>query len=338
MKVSIIVPVYNASEYLNKCLDSIIEQTFKKLEIILVNDGSTDNSIDIINEYAKKDKRIIIIDKENEGVSIARNTGIKRSTGEYITFVDSDDYLEKDAIEKMYNIVTSKNVDIVRSNYQVHYNNTNKVDVGNLFGYENKVYNSKEIKNDIIPLLLSGKIPCFIYLLMIKRELLFKTKLFPLNIHMMEDVVLYIDLFTKSSNIYILGNVTYNINFNELGATNNKKNYERNVFNILDVNSYLKEILKREKLLNKENILLLNNSNSEAITDFIFKQYLYGDNSIELCKKLSNDNVMNDIINNIDKKKINIQRRIIVKLIKKRKFKTLKIYFKFRKFLRKLKG
>lgn len=338
MKVSIIVPVYNSYKYLNKCLDSIINQTFKDIEIIIVNDGSTDKSINIINDYAKKDKRIVVIDKENEGVSIARNTGIKKSKGEYITFVDSDDYLELEAIEKLYNTIISKKVDIVRSNYQVHYKNSNHIDIGNLYNLGNKIYDNKEIRKEIIPMILSSKIPCFICLLMIKRELLLKTKLFPIDIHMMEDVILYLDLMTKANNLYMLDCVTYNIYFNEDSATNNKKNYERNILNVLEVNKYLKEILQKEKLSSKENILLLNNSNSEAITDFIFKQYLSGNDYMKICKELSINELMDNIVNDIDKKKINIQRRIIINLIKKRKFKTLKLYFKFRKFLRKLKG
>ncbi|MGL6057799.1 MAG: glycosyltransferase family 2 protein, partial [Culicoidibacterales bacterium] len=82
--VSVVVPVYNVAQYLPKCLDSIVNQTYKNLEIILVNDGSTDNSLEIIHEYAKKDSRIMVIDQENGGLSDARNTGVKQINGEYI--------------------------------------------------------------------------------------------------------------------------------------------------------------------------------------------------------------------------------------------------------------
>lgn len=91
--ISIIVPVYNAEKYLQKCLDSILEQTYQNLEIIIVNDGSTDNSGQICQEYEKKDSRIIYIEKENGGVSDTRNTGLDRMTGSYVTFVDSDDWV-----------------------------------------------------------------------------------------------------------------------------------------------------------------------------------------------------------------------------------------------------
>ena len=115
--VSIILPIYNAEKYLERCLESIITQTYANIEIILINDGSTDNSINIIKEYAIKDSRIIIIDKENEGVSVARNIGILKARGKYICFVDADDYIEKSMIEKMKCCIDKENVDLVRINY-----------------------------------------------------------------------------------------------------------------------------------------------------------------------------------------------------------------------------
>lgn len=99
--ISIIIPVYNASKYIEKCLESIINQTYQSIEIIVINDGSKDNSLEILNEYASKDNRIKVIDKENGGVSSARNLGIDKATGKYIMFIDSDDYIEKDMLEVM---------------------------------------------------------------------------------------------------------------------------------------------------------------------------------------------------------------------------------------------
>ena len=106
-KVSIVIPVYNASEYLKECIDSVINQTYKNLEIILVNDNSTDNSINIINSF--RDKRIKVINfNENKGVSIARNRGVEVSTGNLICFLDSDDYWYKDKIEKQVEFIKDK--------------------------------------------------------------------------------------------------------------------------------------------------------------------------------------------------------------------------------------
>ena len=110
--VSIIVPVYNVEKYLRECLESIINQTFQDIEIICVNDGSTDNSRKILTEYAQTDSRIKITDKENGGLSSARNAGLKIAQGEFISFIDSDDWVDKTMIEKLYNNIRALNTDI----------------------------------------------------------------------------------------------------------------------------------------------------------------------------------------------------------------------------------
>lgn len=110
--ISIIIPVYNAEKYLKKCIDSILDQTYSNLEIIIVNDGSKDNSLDIINEYATKDSRIKVCNKENGGVSSARNEGINKANGTYVMFIDADDYIEKDMLKKMYDCIEENNAGI----------------------------------------------------------------------------------------------------------------------------------------------------------------------------------------------------------------------------------
>lgn len=117
--ISIIVPVYNVSEYLPRCLDSLINQTYKNIEIILVNDGSTDNSLEICKKYAEKDLRIKVIDKENGGISSARNTGIAEASGEWIGFVDSDDYIEPCTYEIALNTALEKNTKLVQWNLNI---------------------------------------------------------------------------------------------------------------------------------------------------------------------------------------------------------------------------
>lgn len=112
IKYSVIVPVYNAEKYLEKCLDSIINQSFDNFELILVNDGSNDKSLHILKDYAKKDKRIILIDQKNQGVSSARNRGISEAKGEYLMFVDSDDYIDLKTLEIIDK--STNGVDIIR--------------------------------------------------------------------------------------------------------------------------------------------------------------------------------------------------------------------------------
>ncbi|MCM1338112.1 MAG: glycosyltransferase, partial [Muribaculaceae bacterium] len=111
-KVSIIVPVYNVEAYLRQALDSILCQTFTDIEVICVNDGSTDSSLKILQKYAQKDKRFVIINQNNSGVSVARNKGLDSATSDYVMFLDSDDYLLPEAVETAYQKISAENGDI----------------------------------------------------------------------------------------------------------------------------------------------------------------------------------------------------------------------------------
>lgn len=121
-KVSIIVPVYNMEKYLEKCMDSLVNQTLEDIEIIVINDGSTDNSINILNQYKNEyPNKIIVIDQKNKGISAARNIGIDKANGKYIGFVDSDDYVKLDMYEKLYNKIEKSKSDIVVCNYTKYF-------------------------------------------------------------------------------------------------------------------------------------------------------------------------------------------------------------------------
>ncbi len=111
-KVSVIVPVYNVEKYIHKCVDSILNQTMRELEVVLVDDGAQDNSGKICDEYAEKDQRVRVIHKENGGQSDARNVGCKEAVGDYILFIDSDDYVEHTMIERLYNMAKEHQVDM----------------------------------------------------------------------------------------------------------------------------------------------------------------------------------------------------------------------------------
>ena len=115
--ISIIVPVYNVEKYLSKCIDSIINQTYKNIEIILIDDGSTDSSGAICDKYALVDSRIHVLHIENSGVSNARNVGLNHATGDYIGFVDSDDYIEPNMYELLLEELIADDVDVVQCNH-----------------------------------------------------------------------------------------------------------------------------------------------------------------------------------------------------------------------------
>ncbi len=116
-KVSILVPICNVEKYLAQCLDSLVNQTLREIEIICINDGSTDNSLSIINDFATKDNRIVIIDKPNSGYGDSMNRGLSIAKGEYIGIVESDDFADVSMFEKLYKLTDNSSIDIVRSNY-----------------------------------------------------------------------------------------------------------------------------------------------------------------------------------------------------------------------------
>ena len=144
--ISIVVPIYNVENYLRQCLDSIVSQTYQNFECLLINDGSPDNSEDICREYVDKDSRFKYFDKENGGVSSARNLGIERSGGAYITFIDSDDWVDSDYLEVLYNALIDENADIAISTYKQFNMDDNCYYVHSYQrGYDRKVFTSEEL-------------------------------------------------------------------------------------------------------------------------------------------------------------------------------------------------
>lgn len=192
-KISIIVPVYNVEEYLSRCIDSILEQTFTDFELILIDDGSTDNSGKICDEYSKKDSKVKVIHKENGGLSSARNFGIDVASGKFLGFVDSDDYIEKDMYELLYEDICKINADIAIC--------------GIYDKYENKCHRNKYPMQKCVlgseqafKLALEGKtIPVSAVNKLYKREI-FKKKRFPVGKNY-EDAFLIPELLINSNKV-----------------------------------------------------------------------------------------------------------------------------------------
>ena len=175
-EISVIVPVYNVQKYLRKCLNSLVKQTFKDIEIIAVNDGSTDDSEEILKEYAEKYDNFSYYNKENGGLSDARNFGLKHANGRYVAFVDSDDYVDRTMYEKMYNKALENNYDYVECDFYWVYPNKNRLDRG--IRYKNK--------NEM---LLYGRVVAWNKL--IKRDVI--TELFPKGLYF-EDIEFFYKL------------------------------------------------------------------------------------------------------------------------------------------------
>lgn len=130
-KISVIVAIYNVAPYLERCLDSILNQTFQDFEIIGINDGSTDNSLEILEKYAHRDKRIKIINQTNSGAGYSRNIGIAHAAGTYLSFIDSDDWIDPQFLEKVYRLALQSDADIVETMKSYNYYSTDNIKLFN---------------------------------------------------------------------------------------------------------------------------------------------------------------------------------------------------------------
>lgn len=224
MKVSIIVPVYNTGKYLEKCLDSLINQTYQNIEIIIINDGSTDNSLEIIEKYQKKYHNIILINDTNHGQGHARNIGIENSTGNYIMFVDSDDYVNNRIIEELMNNINNCDVCVC--------------DITKII--ENKeVYfkNHYEYGNDRINLMLSHPGPVA---KLYKKEAI-KDTLFLENVYY-EDLAFTPVVALNVNTVCYINKPLYNYLIHD-NSTMQKKDFNEKIDSIFKVMDYLKSKL-----------------------------------------------------------------------------------------------
>ena len=202
VKVSVIVPVYNSEKYLEKCLNSILNQSLKEMEVIVIDDGSTDNSVEIIKSFASRDNRIKTIFQGNFGPSVARNNGIKKSNGEYITFVDSDDWVNESAYLSLYEKAIESNADVLLMQLYCWFSNKEKDYILKFDLEPHTILSKEEIKEKILPdFLYSGKYgsPIKFY----KKELFIKNDLsFPEDRTIGEDWLFNMDVFTYSDSVY----------------------------------------------------------------------------------------------------------------------------------------
>jgi len=227
-KISVIVPVYNVEIYLARCLDSLLNQTLKEIEIIVVNDGSTDNSGEILKLYEKKyPNRIKVLNKENGGLSDARNYGIPYATGEYIAFIDSDDYIEPEMYEKMYQKAKDENSDMVECDFLWEYPNKTVVDTG-------KIYSNKREMFAYARVVAWNKI--------IKRSILEETKIqFPKGLRY-EDVEFFYKILPFYNKVSFVKNPYVHYIQRDNSISNSQNERTKEIFDVLDnVITYYKE-------------------------------------------------------------------------------------------------
>lgn len=240
-KVSVVVPVYNVEDYLAECLDSLVAQTLDDIEIICVNDGSTDNSLEILNKYQKDDDRIVIINQENHGLGAARNAGLNRSNGEYVYFIDSDDYLIPNALEDLYASADEKSLDLIIFKLINFYDETGEkfqtpyYDMTFLKdSVSDSVFNFRDIKDILFKISVSAPGKFF------RRDLISHMR-FPEGI-IFEDNPFFIEAIFKADRVYFYDEYLYErrIRENSITTAQGVKNED-----ILEISDMLIDITQK---------------------------------------------------------------------------------------------
>ena len=260
--VTIVLNVYNCEKYVKKCLDSLIKQTYKNLEILIINDGSTDKSLEICEKYQKKDNRIRIITHENCGLSLSRNAGIDNAKGEYIYFIDSDDYIEKDTIEYLYNLCKK---------YDSKISTCDPIDI---YDYNVKVKNKKE-KIEIVSsidyvkmILLSVKRTGTVWNKLIKKELFNNLRFEKRGVN---DVVLVYKLVLKTDSICCSNQIKYYYLRNDESITMRKRTSERTI-------DFYKASVERYDYLEKRYPNMI--ENKVCLNQITINSYLHKDDEV----------------------------------------------------------
>ena len=253
VKISVIVPVYNVEEYLEECLDSIINQTLEDIEIICVNDGSTDNSLKILEKYSQKDERIKIISQENQGLGATRNNGMEYAKGEYISFIDSDDYISKDAFKSLYDNAITNNSDIVLFSITHFFEDGTSYVTKNKIEYTLKnqdfsqyIFNDIDVKNHIL------EYPWNSVSKLYKNEFLKKENIkFPINIAY-EDVLFHVKVILKAKSISLVPKHYYKYRRSNTSSIMHDTSKTMDIFKVVNsVENFLKDENYFEKIKNE---------------------------------------------------------------------------------------
>ncbi|WP_297431525.1 glycosyltransferase family 2 protein [Sulfurimonas sp.] len=245
IKISVIVPVYNVENYIEKCLESVINQTLKEVEIIIINDGSTDKSLDICKEYKKKDSRIIVIDQQNSGLGISRNNGIKKATGEFLCFLDSDDWLDLKTLKNCYSKAKKELADIVVFGFDRIDEDTQKV----IQTRDDLIFDLDNIKKEnFFNKVISANFKHMACSMISKRELFINNSLkFPSALH--EDLYVTPQLFYYANKVSFINKSYYKWLIRKGSITNTVTS--KHIDGIITAIFYVKCFLLKENIYDK---------------------------------------------------------------------------------------
>lgn len=295
-KVSIIIPVYNTGEYLYECIYSVLNQSLKEIEIIIINDGSTDNSGEICEYFARIDSRIKVIHNDNRGVSASRNLGISLSNGKYTCFIDSDDFIDINMLEKLYKKAELYECDMVYCDLTIKYPNFNINDT--ISSLEKSVLLEKDNISPDVLMEIAGSMCRGIY----KRELLIINNILcPTNLKLSEDRVFNLNFMGSCQTLFYLKEPLYYQNVRETSVTHK---YFDNMWDMVKQSRKCILGIINEKWSNKEEIRSIYNNQFYNGMIGAINNELHVDNKISIIKKylkvkkIINDPVSKLIINN----------------------------------------
>ena len=244
--ISVIVPVYNGEKFICQCIDSITNQTLKDIEILIINDGSKDNTLKVIESIAKNDSRIKILNQKNSGVSAARNNGISNSLGEYIAFVDSDDYIDKTMCEKMYKKAEEFNSDIVICNVNDVINDNKKVSLNLNEGIIDirRLTGSEFLSNEYF------KLGTAVWHKIFKSNLIKENKIKFINYSEVasEDTLFNYEAMLKAKRIYCIDEPLYDYKINENSLTKSKSAKENMVKRCMNTVNIMSDFLSKNRI------------------------------------------------------------------------------------------
>ena len=284
IKLSVIIPVYNVENYLNECLDSVTSQTLDDMEIICIDDGSTDNSPDILKEYSKKDKRIKIITKENGGQATARNLGIKEAQGEYIAFVDSDDFIEPTMFEKLYTKAKDNNLDIAMCKIATFDNQTEEIKenvwyymLGVFRDFDKDIFNHKDTREFTCHIAVTPYNKLYKTTLLKENNIMFPEGL------IFEDEKFFYDTYLRAKRVSIVDEFLYYYRINRKGSTVDTIK-DNDFSDIIPISKLIRETFKETDNYEDYKILLSNRFIHLQLARFTQTSQKYKENFFNLLK------------------------------------------------------
>ena len=335
IKFSIVIPVYNAEKYIEECLESVLRQTYKHFEIILINDGSNDKSGSICKEYSRKDRRIRYFHQENRGVVLTRRVGIENVTGDYALFLDSDDYWDTNILEILYERISKYASDLILFGYKrVSENKNILLEKNNLFT-DNKLFEGEE-KNELFKLILRGPELNNLAFKAIKTSLLDNEEYLKFqDIKTGEDLLESLPVFLKAKKILYINKTLYNYRYNNESVTN--KFYRNRIYDYMRVKE---EILKYINIESSDYEEIFYSGCAQSIIHYL--KGLSGNYNrkirLEIFEDIVKINLVIEVLKRSSILKLNKLDKIIIFCFKKKMYFCLDIILRTFNFLRKIKN